>query len=66
MEDEREGYCTGGNCAGHGLGVSEGKKRPGNDDGAALFPLSSSVLRGLAESVRSCLKNCQCDESVES
>ena len=43
MEDEREGCCTGGNCAGHGLGVSEGEKRPGNDDGAALFPLSSII-----------------------
>ena len=55
MEDESQGYCTRGNCAGHGLGVSEGKKIPGHDDGAALFPRSSSVLQGLGESVRSCL-----------
>lgn len=26
MEDDRESYCTGGNCAGHGFGDSEGKE----------------------------------------
>ena len=31
-----------------------GKERPGNDDGAALFPLSSSVLWGLAICRRIC------------